>query len=193
LSAAPTIAEPASWAEGADPHRHQAAVAITIADQLGIDAELFRQDLLEGRGMALAVIHAAGQQHDAARRVKADLGMLVIAPARGGNGGGNANAEQLATCSRCGRAFGYLLVVAQRQTVIEVFDEVAAVVCLLHRRLVGHCAGREGVAAAQFGRGVVVDAVSASHLCQAREAIEPQPSAVETGDPPSLTAKFPET
>ncbi len=77
-SAATTIAEPASCAERepkrADPHRHQVAVAIAVADQVGVDAELLRQDLLEGRAVALAVIHAAGQQHYAAGRIEADFG-----------------------------------------------------------------------------------------------------------------------
>ena len=47
-------------AEGADPHRHEIAVAVAVADQIGVDAELLRQDLLERRAMALTVVHAAG-------------------------------------------------------------------------------------------------------------------------------------
>src|SRR5580704_3433897 len=60
--------------EGADPHRHQIAVAKAVADQIGVDAEFFRQYLLERRAVALAVIHAPGHQHHTARRVEADPG-----------------------------------------------------------------------------------------------------------------------
>ena len=95
-------------AEGPDPHRHQIAVAIAVADQIGVDAELFGEHLLECRAMALAVIHAAGHQHDAARRVEADLGMLVIAAARGGDGRRHADAQQLAALLRGRAAFGRL-------------------------------------------------------------------------------------
>jgi hypothetical protein len=60
----------------------------------------------------------------------------------------NANAEQLATRPRRRGAFGNIGVVAQRQAGVEVFDEVTAIVCLLHRRLVRHRANRDRVAAA---------------------------------------------
>ena len=49
--------------ERADTHGHQIAVAPAIADVVGVDPELRRQHLLERRGMALTVVHAAGQQH----------------------------------------------------------------------------------------------------------------------------------
>ena len=43
--------------------------------------------------MALAVIHAAGHQDDAARRVEPDFGVLVIAAARGGDRRCHADAQ----------------------------------------------------------------------------------------------------
>ena len=87
-------------AERADPHRHQVAVAPAVADLVGVDAELGRQHLLEGRRVALAVIHAAGQQHDAAGRVEADLGVLVVAPAGRRHRRRDADAEQFAAPAR---------------------------------------------------------------------------------------------
>src|SRR5215831_944181 len=53
---------------------------VIAADRL-IDAELFGQDLLERRPVALTVIHAAGHQHHTARRVETDFSVLVVAAA----------------------------------------------------------------------------------------------------------------
>ena len=65
----------------------------------------FREDLLERRAMALAVIHAAGDQHHGTRRIKADLGMLVIAPAARGDRGRHADTQQFASLFRGLAAF----------------------------------------------------------------------------------------
>ena len=76
-SAASTIAEPASMAEREPnvPMRvgHEIGVAIAIADAVGVDAELLRQDLLERGAVALAVIHAAGDERDRRPRDRSEF------------------------------------------------------------------------------------------------------------------------
>ena len=107
-SAATTMAEPPSMAEREPnvpmPCGHEIAVAVGIADALGVEAELFREDLLERRAVALAVIHAAGDEHHRARGIEADFRMLVIAAAGRGDGGGDAAAQELAALARLGAA-----------------------------------------------------------------------------------------
>jgi hypothetical protein len=41
--------------------------------------------------VALAVIHAAGDQNNGTGRIEANFGVLVVAPAAGGHGGGDAD------------------------------------------------------------------------------------------------------
>src|SRR5262249_13359588 len=137
-------------AKGADPHRHQIAVAIAVADQIGVDAELFRQDLLKGRAVALAVIHAAGHQYDSTRWVETDLGMLVIAAAACGDGGRDPDAEQLAPAPRGVASLGGALVVSERQTIRQVLWKVAAIVSLAEGGGEWHGPGGDRVAAAQL-------------------------------------------
>ena len=117
-------------AEGADPHGHEIAVAKAVADLIGIDAEFLRQHLLEGRAVTLAVIHAAGNQDDAARRIEADLGMLVIAPAGRRDRRRDADAEKLAAAARLGTALLDAVIGGEMQRVIEVLCEIAAVIGL---------------------------------------------------------------
>ena len=74
--------------------------------------------------MTLAVVHTAGQQHNPARRVKADLGMLVVASAGRGAGGGHPDAEQPAAPPRRRAALGRPVIAGERQAVVEVLDEV---------------------------------------------------------------------
>src|SRR5207248_3659485 len=87
-------------AEGDDAHRHEIAVAVSVADLVGIDAELFRQHLLERRAVPLAMIHAAGNQDDATGRIEADLGVLVIAAAGCRDRRRDADAEQFSMAAR---------------------------------------------------------------------------------------------
>ncbi len=110
------------------------------------------QDLLEGRAVALAVIHAPRHQHDPAGRVEADFGMLVITPAGGGNGGRYAHSQKLAPLLRRLAAVVDAVVAGQRQAIIEVLDEIAGIVGLLQDCRERDGARRDRIAAAQLHR-----------------------------------------
>src|SRR5437763_3060488 len=129
-SAAVTIAEPASCAEREPkvpmPIVTQVAVAVAVADLVGVDAELFRQDLFEGRAVSLAVIHAAGDQHDPAGRIEADLGMLVVAPAGRRDRRRDADAEQLAPLACFSAAGGDPVIGGEMPRIVEGLREIAA-------------------------------------------------------------------
>ena len=83
-------------AEGAGAGHDLVGIAVLEFDQIGIDAELVEQNLLECRRMALAVIVRAHQQGQRAGRIEADLGMLEEAGRRRLDRVGDADAAQLA-------------------------------------------------------------------------------------------------
>jgi hypothetical protein len=139
--------------EGADAGIDEIGVAILVADEIGIDAELVRQHLLEDRAVALAVIHAAGDERDRARWVEAHLGEFIIAPAGRGDRGGDAEAEDLAALLGGLAPLGDARVIGELQRVVEILGEVARIIDLLHRGRVRHRARGDGVAAAQLGGG----------------------------------------
>ncbi len=126
-------------------------VAVVEADAVGCDAELVGKDLAERRRVALAVIVGADRERHRAGRVEANLGVLDQARIRGLDRARHAEPAQLAAAARLGAAGGEAGIVGEDQAILEVLAEVAAVVGVDQRRLVGHRLGRDHVAPAQLG------------------------------------------
>src|SRR5262249_4099590 len=139
-------------AKGADPHRYQITVTVAVADQVGVNAELFGQYLLECRTVTLVMIHTAGHQHDGTRRVEADFGMLVVAPAARRDCSCDAASVEHAASLRCALPLDRSTVPGKRKAIVEVLGEISAVIDLLHRRLVRHRSGGDRVAPPQHDR-----------------------------------------
>ncbi len=101
--------------------------------------------------MALAVIMRADQHRDGAGRVEAQLGMLDQAGIRGLDRARDAEPAQKPALFRFGAPLREARIVGELHAVLEILAEVAAVVGVDQRGLVGHGGGRDHVAAPQLG------------------------------------------
>ena len=138
-------------AERAGADRDLVGVAVVEADPVGRDAEPVGDDLAERGGVALAVVVGADRDGDGAGRIEPDLGMLDQPGIGGLDGARYAEPAQLAAPARLGAAGGKAGIVRLDQAILQVLAEVAAVIGVDQRRLVGHRGGRDHVAAAQLG------------------------------------------
>ncbi len=138
-------------AERAGADRDLVGVAVVEADLVGTDAEPVGDDLAERGGVALAVVVGADRDGDGAGRIEADLRMLDQPGIGGLDGARQAEPAQLAAPARLGAAGGKAGIVRLDQAVLQVLAEVAAVIGVDQRRLIGHGLGRDHVAPAQFG------------------------------------------
>ena len=118
----------AAGIESADTGGDHLGVAISIADFAAIDAESVGKHLAKGGAVALTVIHRAAQQGDAAARVEADLGVLVIGHGDAGNRLRHADAEQLSALERAFSARLEISVIAGIQRAGLVGGKFAAIV-----------------------------------------------------------------
>ena len=100
--------------------------------------------------MALAVVVGADRDGHGAGRIEPDLGMLDQPGIGGLDGARHAEPAQLAAPARLGAAGGKAGIVRLDQAVLQVLAEVAAVIGVDQRRLVGHRSGRDHVAPAQL-------------------------------------------
>ena len=150
-------------AEGAGAVRDGIGVALDDLDLLDRDAQLRRQDLREGRGVALAVIVGAEHGAHGAVGLDADRGRLVEADARAAppakregatpddlDVAGHADAASRPRRSAAA-LLGETVVVGDRERAGEDLREVAAVVGRTDRRLVRHGARRDEVAPPDLG------------------------------------------
>src|SRR5258708_16245403 len=103
-------------------------VAELEADARRIEAELVGEDVAERRGVPLAMIVRAHRQRHRACRVEADLGVLDHAGIRCFDRVRDADAAQLAALARLVAPRGKAAIVGERQAVLEVLPEVAAVI-----------------------------------------------------------------
>ena len=151
-------------AEGAGAVRNRIGVALDDLDLLDRDAELRRQDLREGGGVALAVIVGAEHGAHGAVGLDANGGRLIEADAgaqrareprrrdpRRFDVAGHADAAQ-SPAPRSGRAsLLEMAVVGDLQRAREDFGKIAAIVGRADRGLVRHVARRNEIAPADLG------------------------------------------
>src|SRR5262249_39631776 len=161
-------------AESAGAVRHRVGVALNHLDFLDRHAESRRQDLSERRGVSLAVI--VGSEHGAHRAIGLDAdgcGFIEAyaraeraCKARPRNAGGldvagHADAPQPPAPRRLRAALVESVIVGERKRAREDSWKIAAVIGRANRRLVGHRARRDEIAAADLR------AVDAKFLCRA--------------------------
>ena len=140
-------------AERAGAGRDLVGVAIVEADPVGRDAEPIGNDLAKRGGVALSVVVGADRDGHGAGRIEPDLGMLDQPGIGGLDGARYAEPAQLAAPARLDAAGGKAGIVRLDQAILQVLAEIAAVIGVDQRRLVGHRGGRDHVAPAQF-RGI---------------------------------------
>jgi hypothetical protein len=144
------------------PHWTFTGIALDHLDLVGLNAELFGDELGKGGLVALALGLGAAVDHHRSGRAEADLGRLVQADA-GADGAGNVggrkpagldigrqpDAAQLAGLLRGGAARRKTVIVGKLERLVERRPVIAAVIEQRHRGLVGEGVGLDEVAPPQ--------------------------------------------
>ncbi len=130
--------------------RHPVGIAIDEPNFVRGGAELFMQDLLVHRLVALAMSFGAHQQQSRTAWLKPDLRVFRNRPGGLFDRVHEPDAAQLALGARCFAASGEAVEVTMLQRQFHVPGESAAVIDLTQRRFIRHLLRLDDVAPAQF-------------------------------------------